>query len=298
MYAKRSVFSRFYPEDSDFLIVGGDYKSYEHKNDMNKKYNNKAFYITNNNTFDGMTGGKTILTESVRSDVYNKFDNKMTGKLGLKHFHDAIDGLTTSANVGTAYNVPTLYNLYSAYGNTDLKAENTKSYDVTIGYYDVKITYFSSVITDMIDYDFTTSSYNNLSGESKLRGYEVEYDTQLSSELLVNANYTKLDPKNSDGEVLKRRVSDTFKLSLDYYASDDLHLGVNGEYIGARYSSDDKEGQQTGKYTVANFVANYEISRELKTYFKVDNITNKYYQVVDGYASSPRSAYVGFKANF
>lgn len=43
---------------------------------------------------------------------------------------------------------------------------------------------------------------------------------------------------------------------------------------------------------------NYEINKTFSTYLKVDNIFNKYYQTIDGYATAQRSAYVGLKANF
>jgi vitamin B12 transporter len=45
-------------------------------------------------------------------------------------------------------------------------------------------------------------------------------------------------------------------------------------------------------------VANYDINRNLTMYAKVDNLFDKYYQVVDGYATAPLSAYVGLKASF
>jgi len=62
--------------------------------------------------------------------------------------------------------------------------------------------------------------------------------------------------------------------------------------------SDDRQGEQTGKYAVVNLVANYDINKNLTAYVKVDNLFDKYYQVIDGYATAPLSVYVGFKAKF
>ena len=39
-------------------------------------------------------------------------------------------------------------------------------------------------------------------------------------------------------------------------------------------------------------------SFHLKIYLKCDNLTNKYYQTVNGYATSPRAYYVGLNAKF
>ncbi len=318
IYAKKSVFDRNYPngytqefdgevyeygiksqiayQEQDFILLGGDYKTFEHKNEINKKYTNKGLFVTNNNIFD--FSGKTIVTESLRTDMYDKFDDKTTWKLGVKNINQNIEGLILSANIGTAYNAPTIYNLYSDYGSINLTPESTTSYDISIGYKNIKLTYFHSVISDMIDFDMTTYTYNNLDGESKIQGVEIEYTRELLNELLFTANYTKTDAKNSNKEVLGRRAKDNYKLSLDYYAISNLHVGINGEFIGKRFDSVNEQGVQTGEYAVVNLVANYNISKNFSTYLKVDNILDRYYQTVDGFASAPLSGYLGIKAKF
>ena len=150
----------------------------------------------------------------------------------------------------------------------------------------------------MIDFDLTTYKYNNISGDSKIQGIEIEYNTAITDDILIGANYTKTDAKNADNKVLARRVKDTFKMNIDYYVLENLHLGINGEYIGKRYDSLDEKGTQTGEYAVFNFVANYDINKNFSTYAKVDNILDRYYQVVDGYTTAPLSGYIGIKANF
>jgi len=283
--------------ENDFLVFGVDYKTFEHKNNLQKRYNNKAVFLTNSNEFN-ILGAKTILTESIRFDAYDKFDNKSTGKLGVKHFCKSIDGLTISSNIGSAYNVPTPYNLYSFYGNPSIKPESTVSYDLSVAYRELQLTYFHSNTKDMIDYDFTTSTYNNLSGDIKIEGVEIEYATKIDEDFSLTSNYTYLKAKNSDNETLRRRPTNTLKLALDYYGAKDLHLGVNGEYIGERFSNDGKQGAQTGKYTVVNLSGDYNINKNFSVYAKIDNLFDKQYQVVDGYATAPLSAYAGIKAQF
>lgn len=317
IYSKQSIFDRGYSSGSeydgevieyglksttdynsdDLLVLGTDYKSFEHQNDLQEIYTNKALFLTNSNTFKATNGGKTIITESIRFDDYDKFKNKTTGKLGIKHFYKHVKGLTTSANVGSAYNVPTLYNLYSSlYGNANLTPENTKSYDLSLGYkQNFKLTYFNSITTDMIDWSGT---YQNVVGETTFQGVEIEYNTKLGKKTAIKSSYTYLDARNSDDEILRRRARDTFKLSVDYYGIKGLHLGASGEYIGDRYSKDDELGEQTGRYAVVNLVANYKFNKHFSAYVKVDNLFNEYYQVIDGYATAPLSGYAGVKAQF
>ena len=103
------------------MILGADYKTFEQKNDMDKKYNNKGVFATNSNKFFG----NTIFTQSLRSDNYDKFEDKVTGKIGLKHY--ITDDLEVSTNYGTAYNAPTLSQMYGLWGaNPDLNHEDTK----------------------------------------------------------------------------------------------------------------------------------------------------------------------------
>ena len=325
VYASNSDFSREFPSygsnydgevreygvnskidyrKEDFLLVGADYKKFSHDNIISRRYANRALFLTNSNSFSRNGKGKTILTQSLRRDIYKAFDSKTTGKIGLKRIHHTIDGLITSVNYGTAYNVPTLNNLYDPYsGNRNLHAEDTKSWDISAEWKGAKITYFKTKVENMIDYvsvygddgSWVGGVYDNLKGTSKIKGVEVGYQTNIGEDFLISTNYTQLDATNEKGKTLARRPEKTLKLGIDYYGVENLHIGLSGEYIGERYSRDDNQGQQTGKYTIANFSTNYQISPEMSVYGKVDNITDKNYQTIEGYSTSPRAIYMGIK---
>ena len=74
-----------------------------------------------------------------------------------------------------------------------------------------------------------------------------------------------------------------------------MHLNLNGKYIGDRL---DVGNVQTGKYAVWNTTLNYDVQKNIKAYIKVENIFDRYYQTVDGYATAPRSAYIGINYKF
>ncbi|KFN40921.1 MAG: hypothetical protein JU82_00660 [Sulfuricurvum sp. MLSB] len=279
--------------DSDFIVIGSDYKSFEHLNRLNKRYTNKAFFITNANN----VGADTLITESLRRDTYDAFNDKTTGKIGVKH--SLTDDAYLCANYGTAYNVPTLFQLYDpTYGNNSLASEDTRSYDLSLGYKGFTLTYFESRIKEMIDYDFATSSYNNIDGTSKIKGVEASCKKEVADNALLSLSYTRLSAKNQRGENLRRRAKENLKFGFDYYGLAKWHLGMSGEYVGSRYDSDNDLGVQTGKYTVANAVADYDLSKNVKIYGKIDNITDKYYQSVNNYATSPRAYYAGIEVTF
>lgn len=314
LYAKRSSFERNYPQDlytkefdgvvteygvsskipylnDDFILIGGDYKSFEHLNTLNEKYTDRGLFATNCNTFND----QTTLTESIRIDNHDTFNDKTTGKIGIKHYFD--QALFVSSNYGTAYNVPTIYNLYGPYGNTALTAESARSYDVSFSYKAMTLTYFYNTIKDMIDFDMTTWKYTNIAGTSTFKGVEAEYQQEIIAKTLLTLNYTHLSAKDNTGADLARRAKETFKFGIDYDGIEKLHVGVYGEYIGERY--DDKlQTKPTGHYTLVNTAINYDFTKSFGIYVKVDNLTDKYYQTVDGYATSPRAWYTGLKASF
>ncbi|MEA3316236.1 MAG: TonB-dependent receptor [Campylobacterota bacterium] len=272
----------------DTLLVGLSKQNFE---DIvnNRKYQTDALFVSNLNKFD-----KFIFSQALRYDNNNMFDEKVTGKLGLKYNFN--QELYISSNYGTAYNAPTLGNL--SYTST-LKPESTISYDVSVGYSGLKVTYFENKIEDMINYTFVPSfHYINEDGTSTLKGFEIDYKKDIMQDILLSINYTNLNAKDKDGKDLARRAKEDFKFGIDYYGVDKLHIGLNGQYVGERYDKANKQGAQTGKYTIANFVANYDIKKDLKVYTKVDNITDKYYQTVDGYATTPRAYYAGIKYSF
>jgi len=289
---------------TDFLVVGAEYKKFKQADSIQKDFENKGFFITNSNTFKGFLGGETILTESVRYDTYSNFEDKTTFKIGLKHTHEAIEGFSTSLNYGTAYNVPSLYQLYSPYGLDTLSPETTTSFDVTLAYKDLKISYFNTKIDDMIDFDSATFKYANIAGTSKISGLEASYQKELFSDFLLSVNYTRLlKAQDQEGNDLKRRATDTVKLAVDYYGITDLHLGLDAQYVGSRtdvkFNPDfSKSDVETGKYTVLNFTANYTVTQELEVYAKIVNLTDEEYQNVYGYATSPRAFYAGIRAKF
>lgn len=281
-----------YFNDKSFVLVGADSKTFDVKLPITNKYKNDALFITNSNRFDS-----TVLTQSLRYDKYNKFDNKLTGKFGIKQ--DFNKDLYVSSNISSGYNVPTMYQLFHAtYGDANLTPETTKSVDLTLGYKQTKLTIFRSEISDMIDYSRTLSKYENVDGKSKFKGLEFSYKKDILKDLFMSLNYTHLSAVNGDDEVLRRRPKDQVDMGFDFYGIKNTHININGSYIGTRYDDDDKQDRQTGRYTVWNSVVNYDINKNLKTYLKIDNLFDKYYQTVDGYSTSPRAFYVGLKATF
>ena len=278
-----------YVEDGN-LVLGANKQNFEHITDE-LKYQTEGVFVSNSNTFD-----KLILSQAIRYDNNTKFDEKITGKIGAKY--NFTEDFNLSSNYGTAYNAPTLSNL--SYTST-LKPETSKSFDINTEYKNFRVTYFENKISDMIEYisdSYPNTQYENLEGESTLKGYELAYKKDVLEDTFLNLNYTHLSALDNDKEDLARRPKNVVGFGADYYGISKFHFNVNGQYIGDRYDGANKTGAETGNYTIWNSVINYDINKTYKAYLKVDNLFDKYYQTVDGYATAERSAYIGLKASF
>lgn len=293
--------------EKDFLIVGvgknEDKMNYvKIDQSMNNASNDsKNVYLTNSNVFNDL-----VFSQSLRHDSFDNFNNKTTGKVGAKY--NLTSDFSVSSNYGTAYSVPQLVQNINPWGatNMNIKPEESKSYDMGFEYKNFTFVYFNQTINDLIEWDDPTpldwtnndAIYKNLDGKNKLKGFEIGYKKDIYTDTLLSLGYTKLSAKNQDGEFLAKRAKDNLKFGVDYYGIAKFHVAVFGEYVGSRYNDANEEGEQTGNYTLWNSTINYELSKNLSAYLKLDNITDKYYQTIDGYATASRSAYVGLKATF
>lgn len=301
------IMDRIYYSKKDFVLLGSgineDKINYTKVDESKKQAKNqgKFLYLTNSNFWD-----KWIFTESFRYDNYDNFENKLTGKIGTKY---AISNdFVLNSNFGTSYSVPLLIKNINPWGNTnfDIEPEEGKSFDFGFEYKKLKVTYFYQKITNLIDWydptpnDYTNNDaiYKNEDGESTIKGIEVSYEYEILDDLLINLNYTKLNAENEEGKFLANRAKDEIKTSFDYYGFSKFHINLNSQYIGDRYSSLDEKGTQTGRYTIWNTVVNYKIDDNIRTYVKVNNIFDKDYEVINGYATVPQSIYVGLKVKF
>jgi len=286
-----------YMEDS-FLRVGASYQKFEQENvttDTDKSYSAISAFATNYNKLST----KTIITESIRYDRFDEFDNSLTAKFGAKQF--VHNDIFVSANIGTGYNAPTLGQLYGQWGaNPNLKPEKSLTSELTIGNNILWVTGFYNEIKDLIEYDWT-DGYMQTSGKSKFKGLELGYEDFLFDSLGVNATYTYLKTEDSKGEELDRRPKHQLDTNIVYYVNDSFDVNLRGQYIGERiqyiygtYTID----AQTGKYITADFIINYTYNKNYAFYAKINNISDKYYQTVDGYATAKRSFYLGLNIKY
>ena len=267
-------------------------------------YTNKAVYISN--LYD--ITDHTLLETNLRYDNYDAFEDKTTYKIGLKHHHDFLEGLSTSANYYTSYDAPSAYQLANQSPTADiLKPAYTRGYDISAGYKELfTVTYFDTKVEDGIDYVgvWPDAGYANIEGEQKFSGVELQSSYALPSlNLNLSANYTHLFKyEKEDGSELIRRAKETLNAAVDYYTDTNTHFGINAQYVGDRIDTDGgwpvSTDVPTGNYTVWNLNFGTKIIDNIDLTLNARNIFDKEYQSVYGYATEGRSAYAKIKYSF
>lgn len=211
------------------------------------------------------------------------------------------------AAYGEGFKAPTLYQLFSFYGDPGLQPEVAKSYELGFeqGVLDGQLrfgaTAFRRSTQNMIDFDLFFFRYNNII-RSRAKGIETFVEMRPGDQLSVRANYSYVDSeKREDGAVdfvrhLRRPVH-SLNASIDWQASGKLKLGAD-----LRLASDSRDGfggsVRMDGYALVGVRAGYEISDAIELYGRVENLFDTEYQTVAGYKAYGRNAHFGLRAKF
>ncbi len=299
----------FFVGEIDTITAGFDYQ--EESGDVqdpwgditNKSVNTKGFFVQNKLTpFNGLS-----FTLGARHDDHQTFGGEDTYKGALAYLYDKT-GTKVRGSYGTGFRAPSLYQLYSSYGDVNLKPEESKGYDVGIDQelFDKKVllsaTYFHNEIDDLIGFNMSTYKYYNV-GKVKTEGWETGFTFKPLGWLSFNAHYTYTEAKNEDetdannGKDLIYRPKHTGGASLNIKPLEKLNVNLNAQCVGKRYRNADNS-ESMSAYTLFNFAASYDVMDWLKIFGRVENLTDKKYQSIYQYGEPGIGFYGGIKVTF
>ena len=247
------------------------------------------------------------LAIALRYDDHDRFGDKATNRIAPSYLIGS--GTTLKASYGTGFRAPSLFELYSVYGNVNLKPEESRGWDVGLEqkvFGDKVIcglTYFVMNFEDRIAYDFLTNTYQQATGETKSNGVETFIRYKPDKNLTLQADYTYTNTEDPDGSLLPRRPRNKCGIHGQYHIG---KFGFNTDlrWVGRREESTfakDLNGNPVTSldpYTVVNLAATYQLTDKVQLYGRIDNLFNEYYEEAWSYATPGRSAYVGVKMSF
>ncbi|MBW1961720.1 MAG: TonB-dependent receptor [Deltaproteobacteria bacterium] len=219
-------------------------------------------------------------------------------------------GSTLKASFGTGFRAPSLFELFSDYGNENLKEEKSRGWDVGFeqALFEDKIrfglTYFEMRFEDRIDFDLSTYTYNQLTGDTKTKGVETFLRCTPAEDLNILLNYTYTDTEDPEGEPLVRRPENKVSFTARYRFFEKGTLNLDILWVDERKtisSARDVNGNRVEKlnaYTLVNLSAYYDLFESLQLYGRVDNLFDEFYEHAWSYATPGISAYGGIRYNF
>ncbi len=249
----------------------------------------------------------------IRYDHHNRFGSVVTYRIAPAYLVSET-GTKFKATFGTAFKAPSLFYLFDpSYGNPNLKPEKSSGWDAGIEQYLWKdklifgVDYFSTQFKDLFSFDGNTFKEINLNS-AESNGVELYLTLTNFKKLDVSLNYTFTNTKDkSTGSTdynlpLLRRPKNKYSADMNYSFTKKLNLGFQIIYVGERYDKDfsyyPAQRIKLGGYALVNLSGMYHISDIVELYGRVNNLFNKYYEEIFGYAPPGLSAYLGAKFNF
>ncbi|MCB0319337.1 MAG: TonB-dependent receptor [Bdellovibrionales bacterium] len=208
--------------------------------------------------------------------------------------------------VSTGFKAPSLFQLYSSYGNDSLQPEEVTGWETGVdqplfgGVAEMGITYFQQETDHLITFDDQTFIFENID-QSESSGFEVYMAAEPMTGIEFRIDYTYLDARNeTTHEQLYRRARNRISGTISYRSSgDSFEVGSTVRFIGRRYDRDFSEFPAVetvlGGYGIVDVFSTYQLMESLSVFARVENLFDREYQEVFGFGTYGVAAYGGFE---
>ena len=262
----------------------------------------------------GIEYGALAAHIGARHDDHRRFGGETS--FGADISYEIAPDWRLRASVGEGFKAPTLFQLFSDYGNEALQPERATSYDLGIAYggrsdpvyaaltlyrRDSRnlISYVSCFgVTDAICTDRPFGTYDN-TARATAQGFEVELGVSPSENWRFGAAYSYLDAENrtrgdaNEGNWLARRPRHAITVSADWTSPlAGLTLGGDVRMVGDSFDDAGNFTRLDG-YALGDVRASLPVGETFELFGRVENVTDADYRTVAGYATQGRAAYIG-----
>lgn len=226
-------------------------------------------------------------------------------------------------NLSSGYRVPSLYQLYSEYGNKQLKPEASLNTELGVQYFsknnsfNARAVYFKRTIKDVIFFYFNSTTF---------QAQYINQDKQKDNGLELEAAYTgvknlslkgffnfvdgNISTKTGAGKDttffnLLRRPKTSFGLNIGYQVTKQLYVSTNIAAFGEREDAYFDNTTFTTKYVtlqsyvLLNVYAQYGVLKnKVNLFVDVRNVLDSDYREVSGYNALGTTFFGGVRLNF
>lgn len=243
------------------------------------------------------------VSATLRGDNHSSFGQFTTGRLALAWRPTQATTLRFAA--ATGFRAPSIDEMFGDYGsfvgNPNLTPEESQSFELGIertfaGGASISATAFRLDIENLIRANGTSSSLENIMGQSVRQGVELAASLPLGERVNLGLAYTYTDARDPQGDRLALVAYNDLALSLTAEVGADLTAGVTVKHVTGRL--DDFVTGPLPDYTVVGATVDYDLGAGRSAYLRVENLFGQEYQTSKGYAASGRALYVGLRASF
>jgi vitamin B12 transporter len=202
-------------------------------------------------------------------------------------------------NISSAFKIPSLYQLYSEYGNKNLSPEKSVNYELGIQVFsknhqsNFRVAGFKRDISDLIIFYTDPNTW-----ESKYLNRDLQHDYGVELETTVqvaqhahwinNATYVNGEGENAGTKLknLYRRPNFTFSSVFNFEPLKGLELMPSVRIVGTRIKGTYDAGTDImPAYYTLDFYTGYKFSKNCSAFLDLRNITNQQYFDIVGYTS-------------
>ncbi|WP_291097750.1 MULTISPECIES: TonB-dependent receptor plug domain-containing protein [unclassified Flavobacterium] len=317
-YESRSVnvdaYNKYEVAKSLFLVTGTQYQFFDMNSGTpygniakeNAKFNMIDPYITGVFTSDfGLN-----VNAGARLNIHSEYGNQLVYNLNPSYDFKSIP-LKILASYSTAFVTPSLYQLYSEYGNKSLTPEKNSTIEGgfetqlldkkfrlnVVGFYREQNN-FIGFYYNPVTYK---GNYTNIDGTNKAKGIEMEIAFALSEKIKWNSNYTYTQVDEALNRLIPKHKVNS---SLDFQINKRAFFNVNYQYVDSRkdafFDGNSYKTQNVvlGSYQLVNASIRYElVKNRLSIFGAATNILNANFVENVGYSTLGRNFKLGLNIN-
>ncbi len=254
------------------------------------------------------------LAAGLRYDDHSRFGGEWT--FGANGSLDLGEGWRARASYGDGFKTPTLFQLFSDFGNQALAPERSRSFDFGIERGDrnaglhLAATAFRRASRALIDFvscfglktgicaNRPFGTYDNVN-RARAEGIEFELGARVSERVRGQLAYSYIHAFNRDtGVDLARRPRHALSASLDWDSPlAGLKLGADARLVSDSF--DDATGfTRLDGYPLLTLRAGLPLSERFELYGRIENASDQRYEQAAGYGTYGRSAYAGVRVRW
>lgn len=258
----------------------------------------------------GWVLGRLAAHLGARLDDHARFGSEVS--LGGDLSYGLGGGWRLRGSAGQGFKPPTLFQLFSDFGNPALRPERGASYDIALelGARGVgrhfALTAFRRDSADLIGFvscfgnaapicvGRPFGAYDNV-GRARAQGIELEAGTQLAPGLRLSGAYSLIAAEDrATGRDLARRPRNLATVWADWTGPAGIALGADLRLVSASFDDRANTVRLAG-YEVLDLRAAVPLGRGLELFGRVENLLDRSYQTAAGYGSPGRGVFTGVR---